>query len=38
VDEVVKLIGSVEIKELNIGPSLALFNPAYIISQKLDRL
>ena len=37
VNEVVRLVGGVEIEELNIGPSLALFNPAYIISQKLGR-
>jgi len=28
----------VKIGELTIGPSLILFNPAYIISQKLSRL
>ena len=38
VNEVVRLVGSVKIEELNIGLSLTLFNPAYIINQKLGRL
>ena len=38
VNKVVRLVGSVKIEELNIGLSLILFNPAYIISQKLSRL
>jgi hypothetical protein len=32
INKVIRLVGSVKIKELNIGLSLVLFNPAYIIS------
>ena len=38
VNKVVRLVGSIKIKELNIGLLLVLFNPAYIISQKLSGL
>ena len=38
INKIVRLVGGIKIEELNIGLSLTLFNPAYIISQKLDRL
>ena len=38
INKVVRLVSGVEIEELNIGLLLVLFNPAYIISQKLSRL